>query len=252
MLEFNGVMKKFGSKEVLRGVDLVIPEGSVTFVIGTSGTGKSVLMKHAVGLLVPDQGSCKVDGMLVDNTDPAGLDKIRKICSYVFQGSALLDSMSLLDNVILPLSRHRGLAADEARATAMKYMQDVGAADAAHRFPAEVGGGVRKLVAVARALAMQPRYLILDEPTTSLDAVSARLVDRLIQKLSRELGVTVVVVSHDLKSIFGVADEIVFLHKGKVRVRDARDNIRTHSDPALQAFLSGTPFEKERTGPWID
>lgn len=252
MLEFSGLMKKFGSKEVLRGVDLAIPEGNVTFVIGTSGTGKSVLMKHAVGLLVPDQGTCKVDGVIVDATDPAGLDQIRKICSYVFQGSALLDSMSLLDNVILPLTRNRGLEGPEATATAMKYLQDVGATEAAHRFPAEVGGGIRKLVAVARALAMQPRYLILDEPTTSLDAVSARLVDRLIQKLARELGVTVVVVSHDLKSIFGVADEVVFLHRGKVRVKAARDHIRTHPDLALQAFLSGKPFEKEGTGPWID
>jgi phospholipid/cholesterol/gamma-HCH transport system ATP-binding protein len=160
--------------------------------------------------------------------------------------------MSLINNVALPLVRHRGMPAAEAAEVAMGYLRDVGAMDAAHRFPAEIGGGVRKLVAVARALAMQPRYLILDEPTTSLDPISARQVDRLIQKLSRELGVTVVVVSHDLKSIFGVADEIVFLHKGKVRVRDARENIRTHADPALQAFLSGKPFEKERIGPWID
>lgn len=244
MITFTNINKSFGEKRVLKGVTLTIPKGGVHFIIGTSGTGKSVLMKHAVGLLVPDAGACSVDGLAVDATDPARLDAVRKKCSYVFQGSALLDSMSVRENVALPLHRHHGYAYDDALAKAGELLAHVGARDAADRSPAQIGGGVRKQAAIARALAMRPDYLILDEPTTSLDPVSARRIDRIVAELAAE-GVTIVVVSHDLKSIFGIADRIVFLYQGEVRANGTPDEIRAHPDPVLQGFLRGRPVEEQ-------
>lgn len=244
MIEFSGIHKRFGAKEVLRGVDLTIRPGENTFIIGTSGTGKSVLMKHAVGLLHPDAGTCKVDGEIVNDHDQAAIDAIRRKCQYVFQGSALLDSMTLAENVALPMEKHRSLAWLEALARARELLAIVGAGPSADRYPAEIGGGVRKLAAIARSLAMEPKYLILDEPTTSLDPVSARRVDRIIGKLLAEQNVSSIVVSHDLKSIYGVADVIVFLHKGLVRARARREELRSHPDPLLQAFLQGRALQE--------
>jgi phospholipid/cholesterol/gamma-HCH transport system ATP-binding protein len=244
MIEFTGIQKSFGAKEVLRGVDLTIRPGENTFIIGTSGTGKSVLMKHAVGLLQPDAGSCSVDGETVNALDLPAIDRIRLKCQYVFQGSALLDSMTLAENVALPLEKHRGMVWADALDRARELLGIVGAGSSAGRYPAEIGGGVRKLAAIARSLAMEPKYLILDEPTTSLDPVSARRVDRLIGKLLVEQNVSSIVVSHDLKSIYGVADVIVFLHKGLVRAYARREELRTHPDTLLQAFLHGHALQE--------
>lgn len=244
MIRFRHLSKRFGDKHVLKGIDLDIPKGGVHFVIGTSGTGKSVLMKHAVGLLTADEGEVEVEGLRVDAADPACLDAVRKRCSYVFQGSALLDSISVRENVALPLHRHRGYAYDDALAAAGDLLARVGAGAYADRSPGLIGGGVRKQAAIARALAMQPDYLILDEPTTSLDPVSARRIDRLVAELSAT-GVTSVVVSHDLKSIFGIADRIVFLYEGRVRANGTPDEIRADPDPVLQGFLRGRPVETQ-------
>lgn len=239
MISFKNISKQFGTKQVLRDVSLDVAAGRITFVIGMSGTGKSVLMKHAVGFLHPDQGTCHVEGVLVDDSDLNRLNEVRRMCSYVFQGSALLDSMRIVDNVAMPLMRHGGLDRLEANEAALEYLDKVGARFAAQMYPAEIGGGVRKQAAIARALAMKPKYLILDEPTTSLDPVAARRIDRLTVELAQDMGVSVVVVSHDLRSIFGIADDVVFLFEGRVRAHVSREQLRTHPDEILQAFLQG-------------
>jgi phospholipid/cholesterol/gamma-HCH transport system ATP-binding protein len=245
MLRFEHVHKRFGDKQVLAGVDLTIAAGQVTFIIGQSGTGKSVLMKHAVGLLWPDAGACYVDGIAVTPDDTVRLDEVRKRCSYVFQAGALLDSMTIWENVALPLVQHGGLSLRQARTAAREFLAHVGAAGAAERYPAEVGGGVRKQAAIARALAVRPKCLVLDEPTTSLDPVAARTIDRLSRTLADQDGVTLVVISHDLKSIFGIADHIVFLHAGRIQAQGTPDDFRRSQDLLVRCFLEGRPPHRQ-------
>jgi phospholipid/cholesterol/gamma-HCH transport system ATP-binding protein len=236
---FRGIHKSFGDKVVLDGVDLEVSEGEVFFIIGTSGVGKSVLIKHLVGLLRPDAGEIWLDGEEVSRLSEVELYDVRKKCAMVFQSSTLFDSMSCLDNVALPLRKHRSLTVRDARVAAVERLQQVHMEEFADAFPAELGDGMRKRVAIARALTLEPRYVLFDEPTTSLDPVSARRVDAMIRELSDEIGVTSIVVSHDLVSIFGVADRIAMLYKGKVRLLGTPDEFRRTDDPVVQQFISG-------------
>jgi phospholipid/cholesterol/gamma-HCH transport system ATP-binding protein len=239
VIEFRGIRKSFGPKVVLDGVDLVIPKGEVFFLIGASGAGKSVLIKHLIGLLKPDSGEIFLDGRDVSRLDNAALYEVRRVCAMVFQHSTLFDSMTCAENVALPLRKHRGLPMKEALAEARRRLEVVHMHAHADRYPAELGDGMRKRVAIARALTVDPRYVLFDEPTTSLDPVSARRVDRLIRELSDKLGVTSVVVSHDLASIFSIADRVAFLYKGTLRKVGTPAEFRESDDPIVRQFTRG-------------
>jgi phospholipid/cholesterol/gamma-HCH transport system ATP-binding protein len=239
VIRFQGLHKRFGEQVVLDGVDLEVGKGEVFFVIGASGVGKSVLIKHLVGLLRPDAGSILLDGLEVTRLTERELAPVRKRCAMVFQSSTLFDSMTCLENVALPLRKHRGLRLPEALEEARRRLADLGLVDFAGRTPAELGDGMRKRVAIARALTLDPEYVLFDEPTTSLDPISARRVDRLIRDLSDRLHVTSIVVSHDLKSIFGIADRIAMLYQGKVRALGTPSEFRSCIDPIVQQFIQG-------------
>lgn len=239
MIEFKQIRKSFGPKTVLAGVDLTIRDGEVFFIIGSSGAGKSVLIKHLIGLLKPDSGEIWLDGEDVSKLDEAQLFRIRKVCAMVFQHSTLFDSMSCVENVALPLRKHKKLSMREARAEARRRLEVVHMAEYADRFPAELGDGMRKRVAIARALTVDPRYVLFDEPTTSLDPVSARRVDKLIRELSDKFGVTSIVVSHDLTSIFSIADRVAMIYQGTFRKVGTPAEFQASDDPVLGQFIRG-------------
>lgn len=239
MIEFRDIQKSFGPKRVLGGVSLTIPDGEVFFIIGSSGAGKSVLIKHLIGLLKPDAGQIILDGEDISRLDAAALYRVRKVCAMVFQNSTLFDSMSCAENVALPLRKHRGLSPRDALAEARRRLAAVHMEAFAERYPAELGDGMRKRVAIARALALDPRYVLFDEPTTSLDPVSARRVDRLIRELADRLGVTCVVVSHDLASIFSIADRVAFLYQGSLKMVGTPAEFRASDDGIVRQFVNG-------------
>jgi phospholipid/cholesterol/gamma-HCH transport system ATP-binding protein len=244
LIAFKHIKKAFGPKAVLDDVTFDVQDGEVFFIIGASGVGKSVLIKHLVGLLSPDGGEIWLDGEEISQKDEEGMYAVRKKCAMVFQHSTLFDSMTCVENVALPLRKHKGLSAREALAEARRRLIDVHMDEFADHYPPELGDGMRKRVAIARALTLDPRYVLFDEPTTSLDPVSARRVDVLIRELSDKLGVTSIVVSHDLTSIFSIADRIVMLYKGRVRLMGTPDVFKATDDGVVQQFIRG-----QATGP---
>jgi phospholipid/cholesterol/gamma-HCH transport system ATP-binding protein len=239
LISFRDIRKSFGERRILDGVSFDVEPGEVFFVIGASGVGKSVLIKQLIGLLRPDAGEIWLDGEEVSGFDEERMYGVRKKCAMVFQHSTLFDSMSCVDNVALPLRKHRGLNETAAKREALALLDQVQMRKFAERLPSELGDGMKKRVAIARALSFEPKYVLFDEPTTSLDPVSARRVDRLIRDLSDRLKVTSIVVSHDLPSIFGIADRIVMLYKGKVRLLGTPADFRTTEDPVIQQFITG-------------
>jgi phospholipid/cholesterol/gamma-HCH transport system ATP-binding protein len=239
LIQFKHIVKSFGPKTVINDVSFDVPRGSVFFIIGNSGVGKSVLIKHLVGLLYPDSGEIWLDGEEISQFDEKQMGPIRKKCAMVFQHSTLFDSLTCAENVALPLRKHKNLsykeALDEARhRLAIVHMQEFG-----DRYPPELGDGMRKRVAIARALTLDPTYVLFDEPTTSLDPVSARRVDALIRELSDKLGVTSIVVSHDLVSIFTIADRIVMLYRGKVLLEGSQQDFKNTPNGIVQQFITG-------------
>lgn len=239
MISFRNVKKSFGPKSVLKGVSFDVQDSEVFFIIGGSGVGKSVLIKHLIGLLYPDDGEIFLDGEEVSRFNEQQMYKVRMKCAMVFQNSTLFDSMSCIENVMLPLKKHKNMKDQEARSEAKRRLEQVQMVEFADRFPAELGDGMRKRIAIARALTLDPSYVLFDEPTTSLDPVSARRVDKLIRELSDRLGVTSIVVSHDLASIFSIADRIVMLYKGEVKMLGSRDDFQRSTDPVVQQFITG-------------
>ncbi len=238
-IHFSNLHKRFGDKHVLRGVDLEVQDGECFFVIGASGVGKSVLIKHLVGLLRPDAGDIFLDGNEVSRLSEKAFYPVRMRCAMVFQHSTLFDSMSCAENVALPLRMHKKLSMDKAMVEAERRLDQVQMLEFAKAYPAELGDGMRKRVAIARALTLDPQYVLFDEPTTSLDPISARRVDKLIFELSRELGVTSIVVSHDLTSIFSIADRIAMLYQGQVRLLGTQEDFQRTVDPIVRQFITG-------------
>lgn len=240
-IEFKDIYKSFGSKHVLRGVTVSVNPGEVFFVIGQSGAGKSVLVKHLVGLLRPDRGRIFLDGVDITDFTEKEYYPIRKRCAMVFQNSTLFDSMTLVENVMLPIRKHLGVSTREAHRQAIEQLTKVGMQRHADRYPADFGDGMRKKVAIARALTLSPEYVIFDEPTTGIDPISAAMVDKLIRHLSDKLGVTSIVISHDLRSIFGIADRIAMLYKGELILDGSPQAFKTSDNPIVQQFIQGRP-----------
>ncbi|MEO1267723.1 MAG: ABC transporter ATP-binding protein [Myxococcota bacterium] len=241
MIEFRNIYKSFGPKHVLRGVSLTVKPGEVFFIIGSSGAGKSVMVKHLIGLLKPDQGRVLLDGVDITDLTEEEFYPIRKRCAMVFQNSTLFDSMSLLDNVALPIRKHRKVSLTIAREQARDKLALVGMDKVGHRYPADFGDGMRKKVAIARALTLDPEFVIFDEPTTGIDPISANMVDKLIRRLSDKFGVTSIVISHDLRSIFGIADRIAMIYQGHFLLDGTPDEFRNSDNPIVQQFIQGLP-----------
>lgn len=240
MIQFRNLKKSFGPKVVLDDVSFDVNDGEVFFIIGASGAGKSVCIKHLVGLLKPDSGQVLLDGEDIAQLSEEAFYRIRKKVAMVFQHSTLFDSMTCAENVALPLRKHKGLSPKDALGEAMKRLDVVHMREFGEKYPAELGDGMRKRVAIARALTMEPRYVLFDEPTTSLDPVSARRVDRLIRELSDKLGVTSIVVSHDLVSIFSIADRIAMIYRTKLKKLGTREEFKGCDDPVVGQFITGT------------
>jgi phospholipid/cholesterol/gamma-HCH transport system ATP-binding protein len=238
-IEFKAVHKAFSGKPVLRGMSLAVHRGEVMFIIGTSGVGKSVTIKHLIGLLRIDAGEIWFDGQRVDQLPERALAPLRRRIGMVFQSSTLFDSMTLAENVALPLRKHQRMRWAAALAEARERLAQVYMADDADRYPAELSDGMRKRAAIARTLALGPEVVLFDEPTTGLDPVSARRIDRLIRELAAKLGVTAVVVSHDPPSIFGIADRVAFLYQGVVHVVATPAELRASPDPIVHQFING-------------
>jgi len=238
-IEFVEVAKAFSGKPVLSGMSLDVRRGEVLFIIGTSGVGKSVTIKHLIGLLQVDAGEIWFDGRRIDQLDERDFPAIRKRIGMVFQNSTLFDSMSLAENVALPLRKHKGMRQKHAVVEARRRLEQVYMAEFADRYPAEMSDGMRKRAAIARTLSLDPEVVLFDEPTTGLDPVNARRIDRLIRELAEKLGVTAVVVSHDLVSIFSIADRIAFLYQGRVHALGTPAEIKGSADPIVQQFIRG-------------
>jgi phospholipid/cholesterol/gamma-HCH transport system ATP-binding protein len=248
VIRFTGVEKAFGTKVVLAGMSLDIPDGQTTVIIGFSGSGKSVALKHIVGLLVPDAGTVEVDGQIVSQLEARELDLLRGHIGYVFQFAALFDSMSVADNIRLGLAR-RGLTEAEIEERIRESLRLVDLAGAEERFPAELSGGMRKRVGVARAIALRPRYILYDEPTTGLDPVTSAVIDELMVRVRKELGTTGVVVTHDMRSAYTVGDRIAMLYQGCIRQVGTTEEIRHTDDPVVRNFVEGRPFDPDRLEP---
>lgn len=240
MIRLEDVHLRFGDHAVLDGVSLEVPDGSTTVLLGRSGAGKSVLLKQVVGLIRPTAGAVWVDEFRVDRLDREALVPVRRQIGYVFQFAALFDSMTCFENLRLGLVR-QGLADEEIRERVAAALAMVGLAEVGERYPAELSGGMRKRVGIARAVALRPRYILWDEPTTGLDPVTTATMDLLMQRVARELGVTSVVVTHDLRSAFAVGDRIALLHEGRIRAHGSPDEIRASEDPVVRQFIEGRP-----------
>lgn len=241
MIQLEGLVKSFGSKRVLDGVSLDVPDGRNTVVIGYSGSGKSVTLKLVIGLLEPDAGRVLVDGAVVHAMSRDELAGLRGRIGYVFQFAALFDSMTVAENIALGLVK-RGhdratVAARIAESLAVVELQGT-----EHKYPAELSGGMRKRVGIARAIALKPRYILYDEPTSGLDPVTSAVMDQLMIR-TRDLGVTGLVVTHDMRSAFSVGDRIAMLHEGRIRQVGSREEIQATDDPVVRQFIEGRPGE---------
>jgi phospholipid/cholesterol/gamma-HCH transport system ATP-binding protein len=247
VIEVRDLWKSFGDNHVLKGINLSIPEGETFVVLGGSGSGKTVLMKHVIGLLRPDRGSVQVDGVEISSLSGKALTEARQRFGMVFQGAALFDSMTVFDNVAFPLRERRGrkLPADEVRGRVVEKLKVVDLGDEVlGRWPAELSGGMRKRVALARALVSDPRIVLYDEPTTGLDPITTEYVDEMIVHARERLGITSMVISHDIASAFRVADRVGVLYDGHLAAIGTPAEVRASPDPFVQRFLS-TWFAKQ-------
>lgn len=239
MIEFRNLHKSFDNHSVLRGVDLLVEEGETLALLGPSGTGKSVLIKHAMGLLEPDDGDVIVDGISIAKATAKELRSVRRRIGYVFQNAALFDSLTVAENLWLAQTDEKeDRPMPSCRAEGEELLRRVNLdATVMDKYPSELSGGMRKRVGVARAIAHRPRYLLWDEPTTGLDPVNADNIDELIMELDRQLGVTSIVVTHDLDTAFEVGDRIALLYEGRVRAVQTPEEILRNDDPIVSRFV---------------
>jgi phospholipid/cholesterol/gamma-HCH transport system ATP-binding protein len=239
VIRLDGVCKAFGPRIILNGVDLDVADGENTVIIGRSGSGKSVTLRCIIGLLQPDAGRVVVDDEVVADLDRDSLAALRGKVGYVFQFAALFDSMTVAENIALGLTR-RGFAPDEIAERVRQSLALVDLTGVEAKLPSELSGGMRKRVGIARAVALRPRYILYDEPTTGLDPVTTAVMDQLMIR-TRDLGVTGVIVTHDMRSAFAVGDRIAMLHDGRIRQVGTADEIRATTDPVVRQFIEGRP-----------
>lgn len=239
MIQIVDLFKSFGAHEVLSGISLEVPAGSTLVILGGSGSGKTVLMKHMIGLLKPDSGRVIVEGEDLVPLGAEGLERMRRKFGMVFQAAALFDSMTVYENVSFPLREHRKeLTEEQIRALVKEKLGIVGLKNVEEKYPADLSGGMRKRVGLARAIVLDPKIVLYDEPTTGLDPITTDYVDEMILDAKKELGVTSVVISHDIASAFKVADNIAFLYQGHIVEQGPPAELRRSEHPAVKLFLS--------------
>ncbi len=241
MIQLVNIHKAFGPKQVLTGFTLDVPDGETMVIIGYSGTGKSVAIKHIVGLLTPDQGTVYVDEQEVPELSRAELYKLRAKIGYVFQFAALFDSLTIGENVAMALRQNREMSEREIAKRVSESLDLVDLPNVESRYPAELSGGMRKRVGIARAIAKRPKYLLYDEPTTGLDPVTSAVIDQLMIRMRETLGVTGVVITHDMRSAYSVGTRIAMLYEGQVRQVGTVEEIQNTSDPIVRQFIEGKP-----------
>jgi len=242
------IHKAFGSNRVLRGFSLEVRDGETLAVVGQSGTGKSVALKHVVGLLKPDRGEVWVDGLQVERLSQEDLYDVRRRVGYVFQFAALFDSLTIGENIGLGLRRIRGMTEGDILARVKECLAVVELEGFEDRYPSQLSGGQKKRAGLARAIATQPKYLLYDEPTTGLDPVTTTVIDRLIIRTREELKVTSVVITHDMGSAYRVADRIGMLYQGVIRFMGTPEEIQNCQDPVVRGFIEGKPELLEGAG----
>ena len=240
MIAVCGLVKTLGGKRVLDGVDLAVAAGETLVVMGRSGCGKSVLLKHIIGLMTPDAGSIRVNGHEIVGMGRRELMEVRRRFGMLFQSAALFDSMTVGENVGLGLTEHTRMAAEEIVVRVSECLALVGLEAVEHLKPASLSGGMRKRVGLARAIAMRPQIVLYDEPTTGLDPIMADVINQLIRSLQRQLGVTSVIVTHDLKSTYEVGDRLAMLHGGKIVFAGTAEEVRTTRNALVRQFVEGS------------
>ena len=245
VIELAGVWKSFGGTAVLRGVDLTVHEGQTFTILGGSGSGKSVCLKHMIGLLRSDRGEVRVLGREIGALPEHELVEVRTAVSMIFQSAALFDSLSVYENVAYPLREHRPWPEARIAERVAESLAAVGLVDVERRMPAELSGGMRKRVGVARGIALEPRVILYDEPTTGLDPANQRRIGELVASLQRELHITSVVVTHDLEFCFAVSDRVALLKNGRIVAEGSAEEMQASAQPDVRAFLDGVRDEPD-------
>jgi phospholipid/cholesterol/gamma-HCH transport system ATP-binding protein len=249
LIEFRNVTKRFGEKTVLDKINLNIYENQITTIIGKSGTGKSVLLKHIIGLLKPDEGTIMFQGKPVNNMKKIEWDALRSQIAYLFQNNALLDSMTVLDNVAFPLQQTTNLSKAEIEKRALKRIEDLELTEAIHAFPSELSGGMQKRVALARALVTDPKIVLFDEPTTGQDPIRKNMILSMIVHYRKKFGFTAIMISHDIPDVFFISDRIIILWEGTVGFEGTYEEAIKRKIPMIDEFLRSLEgFEDELTG----
>jgi phospholipid/cholesterol/gamma-HCH transport system ATP-binding protein len=241
MIRLIDVYKAFGPKRVLEGFTLDVVEGETMVIIGYSGTGKSVAIKHIVGLLEPDSGQVIVDDHEVPKLSRRELYQLRARIGYVFQFAALFDSFTIGENVAMGLRKQQELTESEIQTRVHEALDLVDLPNVENRFPAELSGGMRKRVGIARAIALRPKYILYDEPTTGLDPVTSAVIDQLMVRMRDRLGVTGIVITHDMRSAYTVGTRIAMLYQGRIQQVGTVEEIQHSSDPIVRQFVEGRP-----------
>ena len=240
MIEIQELFKNFGGKEVLRGVNLNIRDGETLVIIGRSGCGKSVLLKHIIGIMEPDKGKILIDGTDLFSLSSREQDQFRLSLGMLFQGAALFDSLAVGPNVGFSLTEHTNLSAEVIRAKVAEKLALVGLSGIENHMPGELSGGMKKRVGLARAICNEPKIILYDEPTTGLDPINADVINDLILRMQERLKVTSIVVTHDMTSAYKVANRIAMLHDGKIIGAGTPDEIKSTTNPVIRQFITGS------------
>ena len=238
MIKLVGVEKTLGGQRVLRGINLEIPQGKLTTIIGRSGEGKSVLLKHMIGLLQPDRGQVWVGDIELSRLRGQALNEVRKRFSMLFQGAALFDSLTVFENVAFPLREKFRWSEEQIKSRVEERLEQVGLAGMGHKYPAELSGGMKKRTGLARALVVEPEIVLFDEPTTGLDPLMAKTIHDLIVAMQKKFGFTGVMVSHEVPGIFSISDWVAMLREGKIALMAPSAEFQATTDPAVREFIT--------------
>jgi phospholipid/cholesterol/gamma-HCH transport system ATP-binding protein len=239
MIKIDKLQKSFDGHDVLKGISFEVGKGQVFALVGGSGGGKSVLLKHVVGLMKPDHGSVMVDGMKITGSGQKSLRIFRERLGFLFQGGALFDSLNVFENVAFPLKEKSKLGRNVIREKVMRELENVGLTGSEHRYPSQISGGMVKRAALARALVEDPEIMLFDEPTTGLDPVTGQSILKLIDDCHRRLSFTGIIVTHEIPKVFAIVDRVIMLHQGLVRLEGTPSDFMESRDPVIQAFLNG-------------
>jgi phospholipid/cholesterol/gamma-HCH transport system ATP-binding protein len=240
MIQLTDLHKSFGSQKVLNGLNLTIPDGQITAIIGPSGEGKSVLLRHIIGLMQPDSGQITVDRENIIGIRRSEMNRIREKFGMLFQNAALFDSMNVFENVAFPLQEKTSFTKTEIRTRVLSALEDVGLKNVEQKFTDELSGGMKKRVGLARALLLNPTIILFDEPTTGLDPIIKRAIHQLIKETHEKFGFTAVIVSHEIPDIFDIAQNVAMLFRGEILQFGTSDEIKNSIHPVVKQFISGS------------